>query len=197
MKFKARIGWLALSGLVVLAILFHSAIFTALGNYLIQAGPPHAADIAVVLAGDSMGNRILKAAELVRQGYAPKLVVSGPSGDYGMYECDLAIPFAEKNGYPESYFIHAEHNALSTMEEAQALIPGIRKLGAHSVLLVTSDFHTRRAGKIFRAAAPDMTFYVVAAPDAYFTPGGWWRSRQGRKVFAFEWMKTVAEWAGL
>jgi uncharacterized SAM-binding protein YcdF (DUF218 family) len=197
LKFRARIGWLALPGLVVLAIVFHSAIFTALGNYLVQAGPPHKADIAVVLAGDSIGNRILKAAALVRDGYAPKLVVSGPAGDYGSYECDLAIPFAEKNGYPESYFIHAEHNARSTKEEADALIPVLRKLGAHSVLLVTSDFHTRRSGKIFRAAAPDMTFYVVAAPDAYFTPDGWWRNREGRKVFAFEWMKTFAEWIGL
>jgi uncharacterized SAM-binding protein YcdF (DUF218 family) len=192
-----RIGWLVIPGLLALVLLFHAAILAALGGYLVNAGPPHRADIALVLAGDSRGNRILKAAELVREGYAPKAIVSGPAGIYGFYECDLAIPFAAKAGFPDSYFIHAEHHATSTIEEAEALLPELRKLGAKTVLLITSDFHTRRSGKIFRRAAPDKTFYVVAAPDPYFTPDGWWHSREGRKTFMFEWMKTVAEWVGL
>ncbi len=188
---------LALAILLVLAGIFHAAILSGLGSYLVQSEPPEKADIVLVLAGDSFGNRILKAAELVRQGYAPRVLVSGPEGLYGHHESDLAIPFAVKAGYPESYFVPFEHQARSTMEEAQAAVPELRRLGVQRVLLVTSDYHTRRAAKIFRAAAPGLTFVVVAAPDFYFTAQGWWLNREGRKTFMTEWMKTVAEWLNL
>ncbi len=186
---------LALAAVIVFALIFHSAILAALGRYLVSAGPPEKADIVVVLAGDASGNRILKAANLVRQGYAPKVLVSGPAGMYDFSECDLEIPFAVRRGFPESYFLHFENHAHSTQEEAQAVIPELRRLGAKNILLVTSDFHTRRAGRIFRRMAPGLTFHVVAAPDVYFTPGAWWENREGRKTFAIEWMKTLAEWA--
>jgi uncharacterized SAM-binding protein YcdF (DUF218 family) len=189
--------WLAAAAALLAAILFHSAILAALGSYLVTAGPPEKADIAFVLAGDFNGNRVLKAAEMIRQGYAPQVLVSGPAGLYGHYECDLAIPFAEKAGYPASYFLHLEHHAHSTVEEAGVAVPEFRRRGAKRVLLISSDYHTRRAARIFHKAAPDITFYVVAAPDFYFTIDGWWRNREGRKTFAIEWMKTVAEWFGV
>ena len=197
MKRAARILVLAVLAVVVLALIFHNAFLTALGAYLVKAGPPEKADIALVLAGDGEGNRILKAAQLARQGYVSKVLVSGPSGIYGHYECDLAIPFAVKAGYPESYFVHLENDARSTQEEARDAIARLRQLGVHSVLLVTSDYHTRRAGKIFRSAAPDLRFIVVAAPDVSFTPGGWWHNRQGEKIAFTEWLKTVTEPFGI
>ncbi|MBZ5602215.1 MAG: YdcF family protein, partial [Acidobacteriia bacterium] len=73
---------LVLAAAVLLAAVFHTAILTALGSYLVKAGPPQKADIVIVLAGDASGHRILKAAQLVREGYASKVVVSGPEGQY-------------------------------------------------------------------------------------------------------------------
>jgi uncharacterized SAM-binding protein YcdF (DUF218 family) len=178
----------------LLAILFRAPILTALGAYLDQSGPPEKADAVFVLAGDATGNRILKGAELVRQGYAPRVVVSGPAGTYGYHECDLAIPFAVKAGYPVSEFVPFPNDAHSTREEAAAAAQELRTLGAHRVLLVTSLYHTRRAGAIFRATAPDLTFIVVAAPDPFFTPAGWWHDREARKTFLLEWTKTAASW---
>jgi uncharacterized SAM-binding protein YcdF (DUF218 family) len=194
---SSKAGWIFVGAALAALIVFHSAIFGAMGDFLVQDGPPHKADVVLVLAGDFSGERIKTAAQLVRDGYAPKVLVSGPYGAYGYYECDLAIPFAVKLGYPESYFERVPHQALSTKEEAQDTIPVIRREGARSILLVTSDYHTRRAGNIFRRAAPDLTFYLVGAPDQHFTPHGWWRDREGRKVFFFESMKTVAEWLGM
>ena len=150
--------------------------------------------MVLVLAGDSYGNRILKGAELVREGFAAKAVISGPDGVYGFYESDLAIPFAVKAGYPEDYFVPFRHSAKSTREEATASLDELHQLGAHRVLLVTSLYHTRRAGNLFRTIAPGITFIVVAAPDRYFTPNGWWHDREARKTFLNEWMKTVAGW---
>ena len=188
---------LILTVAVLAALFFHAQIFSALGSYLVHQDQPKHADLALVLAGDATGNRIIRAAELVRQGYVPKVVVSGPSGQYGLYECDLAIPFAVRAGYPESYFIHFEHDAHSTQEEAANAVAELKRLGTRHVLLVTSDYHTRRAGRILRAAAPDVEFTVVAAPDLYFSASGWWHNREGRKTFLVEWEKTVANWFGV
>jgi len=188
---------LVLIAIVVLGLIFHNAVLAGLGSYLIKSDPPEKADIALVLAGDGEGYRILKAAQLVRQGYVTDALVSGPSGMYGQYECDLAIPFAVKAGYPESYFMHFENEARSTQEEARDAVTRLRQLGMHKVLLVTSDYHTRRAGKIFRTAAPDLQFVVVAAPDRYFTAGGWWHNRQGKKIAFNEWLKTLTEPLGI
>lgn len=190
--------WIGASGAALVAVIaFHSAILGLMGDYLVQAGPPSKADIILVLGGDPSGNRIITAAQLVREGYAPRVLVSGPAGNYGYYESELEIPFAEKRGYPASYFVAAPNTARSTREEARDMAPELRRLGAKTVLLVTSDYHTRRAAGIFRAEAPDLTFYVVAAPDEHFSPHAWWRDREGRKVFAFESIKTVTEWFGL
>ena len=183
----------ALALVVLLVAWFHAPILAAFGNFLVQAGPPQNADIIVVLAGDGFGRRILKAAELVKEGFAPRALVSGPYGMYGNYECDLAIPFAVKAGYPESYFVHLEHRARSTADEARVVVEKLRATGVKRVLLVTSNYHTRRSGRIFHRAAPDLNIFVVSAPDEFFKPDSWWHDREARKIFLLEWTKTVAE----
>lgn len=184
--------------LVVAAVwLSYPLWMAALGNYLVRADEPARADIAVVLAGDYFGYRMLEGAELVRQGFTGRILVSGPEGMYGYNEAELAIPFAVRSGYPESWFIPFPHKALSTREEAAIVVPELRKRNVRRCLLVTSNFHTRRAGGIFRAAAPDLEFRVIAAPDKLFRPGEWWRTREGQKRFVLEWMKTVSNWFGV
>jgi uncharacterized SAM-binding protein YcdF (DUF218 family) len=133
----------------------------------------------------------------VKQGYVPHVLVSGPHLIYGLYECDLAIPFAVKRGYPERWFIRAPNEALSTRDEAAAILPDLRRRGAHRIPLVTSDYHTARAARIYRAGAHDLDVRVVAAPDQYFSANGWWRNREGRKIFLLEWLKTVANGLGM
>lgn len=167
-----------------------------MGHLLIQSDVPEKADAVVVLAGDGYGNRVTRGAELVRQGYAPVAVVSGPEGLYGANECDLAISFAVRQGYPESYFECVGHEATSTREEAEAIVPALRARGVKRFLLVTSNFHTRRAGSLFRRAADGMEVTVVQAEDRFFDPDRWWQSREGRKTFVLESMKTVATWLG-
>ncbi len=123
----------------------------ALGQYLVRAESPAHADMIVVLAGDFSGNRILAAGDLVRRGFAPKALVSGPSGEYGLHETDLAIPFAVRHGYPESYFIPLPNDDLSTKDEAADVLAALTKRHARRIDIVTSDYHTRRAGNIYRA----------------------------------------------
>jgi uncharacterized SAM-binding protein YcdF (DUF218 family) len=182
---------------VALAVATHVLWMAALGRVLVRDDGPARADMAVVLAGDFSGNRILRAAELIKQGFVPKVLVSGPHTLFGHYECDYAIPFAVEHGYPQDWFIRAPHEALSTRAEAVAILADLRRLGVHRFLLVTSNYHTARAGRIFRAAGPDLDIRMVAAPDKYFSPDGWWHNREGQKTFFIEWSKTVATMVGM
>lgn len=197
MKFRLRNWLLLFAAVLLLAAIFHNPVFGAMGAYLVHADPPQKADVALVLGGDSWGHRILTAGQMVRDGYVPKVMVSGPDGLYDNHECDLAIPYAVRHGYPEAYFIHAEHSARSTVAEARTLIPVLRKAGYKKIAIVTSNYHTRRAGNIFRALAPDLTFVMIAAPDEHFTPDGWWRDRESQKTFLNETEKTFATWLGI
>lgn len=193
-----RFRWLLILILaLVLALVTYPLWLSALGGYLVRSDAPAHADMIVVLAGDFSGGRVLTAADLVRRGFAPKALISGPSGAYGMYESDLAIALAVRNGFPESYFIGFHNDATSTVAETQSLTAELRRLHVHSIDLVTSNFHTRRAAKIFRSQAPEIELHTIASPDRYFSPDGWWKEREGRKTFLMEWAKTVGSWLGM
>jgi uncharacterized SAM-binding protein YcdF (DUF218 family) len=196
---SGRARWSLLAGAVVLlaALATYPFWLAALGSYLVRSERPVPADLVVVLAGDFSGNRILLGGDLVRQGLAKQALISGPSGAYGMHESDLAIQFAVRHGYPSSYFIALPNDARSTAAEAATVIPELRRRQAHRVDIVTSNYHTRRAGNIFRAQAPDLEIHMIAAPDEFFTPDGWWKNRDARKIFLLEWMKTFATWFGM
>src|SRR5262249_4473838 len=105
--------------------------------------------IGVILAGDEYGYRVVKGAELVRDGYIPAVLVSGPPY-YHIHESDVAIEYATSKGFPASWFIPFPNDGRSTREEAAAILPELERRGIHSFLLVTSDYHTARAGRIYR-----------------------------------------------
>lgn len=162
-----------------------------------DADNPEKAQAVVVLAGDVSGERILKGAELMRDGYAPKVIVSGPEGYYGRSEADLAIEFAIRRGFPASSFEPVIHQADSTREEAKVIWEFLRKEGIRRFLVVTSDFHTRRAKRVYRSVAQGAQFRMIAAPVWNFSPATWWTSRPARKIVFMEWTKTFADWLGI
>ena len=192
--------WVVLFSLLLLIAISSPLWLRARGGALIHDDGPAKADIAVVLAGDQWGNRLLKAAELVRAGYVPAVLVSGPPF-YGEHECDAAIRMGVSRGYPRDYFIPAPNDALSTREEARAMLAELRRRGVHSFLLVTSDYHTARSSRIYRVeeAREDggPPFRTVAAPDKYFHRDSWWRSRETLKIVFFEYSKTLATAVGM
>jgi uncharacterized SAM-binding protein YcdF (DUF218 family) len=187
--------------LLVLVYLTRGWWLPSFGYALIHDDGAAKADIAVVLAGDMYGNRIVKAGELVRAGYVPAALVSGPAGAYGLYETDLAIPYAVRHGFPAEWFIAFPNQALSTREEAVAVLTELRRRNVKSFLLVTSDYHTARARRIFlaaeRASGGGPSLRMVAAPDEFFHADSWWRNRQAQKTAFIEWSKTVATVFGM
>ncbi|MFN7925441.1 MAG: YdcF family protein [Bryobacteraceae bacterium] len=166
-------------------------ILPVLAGLLVYGEEPVKSDLIVVLAGDPSGNRIIKGAELVRQGFAPQALISGPYLHYDAPESDLAIAFALHRGFPESYFIPYPIHGLSTREEAALIVPELRRRGVKRLLVVTHNYHTRRAGRLWREAAPEMEIHMIAAPAEHFDPANWWRNREGRKTFFYESVKAI------
>lgn len=183
------------AGLLVAAAATHTLWFSALASVLVRDEAPERADIAVVLAGDQLGHRIMKAAELIRAGYVPAALISGPPY-FDVHECDAAIAFMVHQGYPAQWFIPFPNSSLSTNDEAAGILAELRRRGVHRFLLVTSTYHTARAGRVYRAMiraqGGGMEFRTVAASDPNFQPSSWWRTREGKKTFFIEWCKTIA-----
>ncbi len=187
-----KVRWLLAAIALILCALYltRTAWLEQMGQYLVNTQDPQKAGMIVVIGGDWFGNRILKGAELAKAGYAPKVLVSGNGYLYGSYESDVAVQFAVNHGYDAQFFVPFHHPVNSTREEAEAVIPELRRRGVKKYILVTSEFHTRRAGNIFRKAGPDLQMVVVACPDTLHW-NNWWQDREGRKSFFFEWLKTV------
>ena len=149
------------------------------------------ADVILVLAG---GNQLRpeRGLELLRQGYGNTLLVDIPSSSklYGFSEIELAERYFEKQ--PEAKSIQVcPIEGLSTREEALdaekclELVPGKR------VLIVTSDFHTRRALSIFDHVLPARSFSVTGVYDNSQFGTHWWQRRQWAKTCLDEWLKLL------
>jgi uncharacterized SAM-binding protein YcdF (DUF218 family) len=181
-----------------LAVFNYKTILKTAGDHLVESSTPEKADAVLVLAGDNRGARITRAAELVRDGYAPVALISGPMAIYGINEADLAIQFAVRRGAPASYFEPVYRSALSTLDEARGFAAVARERKIHRLLLVTSDYHTRRAVSIFRRVlGSDVIVQPIPAPDKYFHAESWWQNREGQKIVFYEYAKTIAGWLGM
>ena len=174
--------------------IFSTPILRGVGSELVAAGPPIKADAIVVLAGDGKGSRILRGAELGKEGYAPVVIASNGGDRYARTDSALAIEFAVAHGYPASLFLKTNWKADSTNEEARNSVAILRARGFHKALIVTSVWHTARAGRIYRRLAPDLDIHMVGVDDADWDHGDWWLSREGKKEFLLEFSKTVADY---
>ena len=185
--------------LLTIAILYVSRArwLSALGNELVLSEAPRQSEIIVVLGGDLRGTRIMAAVDLMNRGFAPLTMISGAGSIYGYHESDLAVDFALRHGAHAANFVKFPYPAVSTIDEARAVVQELRRMRIHRVTVVTSNFHTRRAYRIFRAQAPDMEVHVASAGDSYFPINGWWHDREARKIFLEEWAKTFAYDVGL
>jgi len=144
------------------------------------------ADVIVVMGGAWL-ERPQRAAELFKQGEAPKVLISG-AGDG-----ELNKHYLEQGGVYAAA-IRLETNSYSTRENAKFSIPLLRLMGARRVIIVTSWYHSRRALACFEHYAPDIKFY--SRPD-YFDyrrkASGAERKQQDRYVRA-EYVKLLGYW---
>lgn len=186
---------LLLLGLLVLGVyLLRVPLLRAVADCWIVDEPLEKAQAIVVLGGDNpTADRLRHAARLYHEGYAPRLVLSGPALRTYLSEAHLMATDAEKLGLPKDALILAPHQASSTLEEALALRPVLAQHNFRKIIVVTSNFHTRRARRIFRAVYQKQGTQVIvsAAPDSNFNPARWWEQREGCAALLLELLKSL------
>ena len=82
-------------------------------------------------------------------------------------------------------------DGLSTKDESKDAEKCLAREGGKSVLIVTSDFHTRRALNIFRREVPGYEYSVAAARDEAQFGARWWTHRQWAKTLVDEWLRLI------
>jgi uncharacterized SAM-binding protein YcdF (DUF218 family) len=154
------------------------------------------ADALIVLGDDNFyADRVTRAAQLFREGKAPLVVASGRrlrpnAGIAELMEHDLV-----ERGVPRDKIIRFSHDGDSTLEEAQSLVRLAKERKWHSVIVVTSNFHTRRARYIFHRVFPQgMEVRVASARDGDFDPEDWWTRRKSIKRLTREFAGMVVTW---
>ena len=155
------------------------------------------ADAIIVLSDDNFyADRAAHAADLYRHGMAPIVVASGRrlrpyAGIAELMEHDLI-----ERGVPKDKIVRVSHNAGNTREEAQALAQQALERKWHSVIVVTSNYHTRRARYIFLHVFPSQTLVRISGShDGDFDPEHWWQARNSLKEFTREFAgMVVAIW---
>lgn len=177
---------------------------------------PQKADLIVVLAGETE-QRPARGLQLLDQGFAPRLLLDVPAAAHIYHQGQMEIARQYLNNSPQAAKLAVCPIAgLSTRDEAHNVVaclasatPGSLSSGSPDsgsanlgqakvtrILLVTSDFHTRRALTIFRHEMPNVEFSVAASYDPVTYGPKWWQQREWAKTFASEIVK-LAWWFGV
>lgn len=193
-KLIALLVVLVVAGLVYLA---RDPLLRVAGNYWIKSDPPASVEAIVILSDDNFtADRAARAADLYHDGWAPRVVASGRRLRPYFSIADLMAHDLELRGVPKQAVIPFAHDAPDTLEELKDIRTFVNQHGWKSVMIVTSNYHTRRTRYLCEHIfPPQMHILVVAAPDHDYDPDSWWRTRLGAKVFFHEFVGMfVAIW---
>ena len=196
--------WILLAGIVagVAAYVCRQPLLSALGGFLIVQDDAHPADAIVVLSG-SLPDRILEAVDLYEAHLAPRLILTREQPLPGLaalrargatlpehHEQNLSI--AEELGVPAAAIAVMPTATSSTLAEIRALVSYLQEQRVHSILLVTSKAHARRARATFRAfAGSDLRVAVRPSRHDPFSADRWWHERSSIRRVIIEYGKLL------
>ncbi len=205
MPSPARSLFRALRWLLAAAVVLAFCLLRWGGDLLIASDPePGHVDAAIVLQGSITAEkvRIAGAINLLQRGFADRALLSVPKESYwGQSIPPVARSYLERN-YGSALagrvdFCETSGDVNSTAQEAQALNSCIRERHWQSIMIVTSNYHTRRAGILWRRMTsqdPKTHIWIEGVTDPEFQQP-WWRHRQSAKVWVMEAAKLV--WVAL
>ena len=167
--------------LLVLIVLYMARhpIFRLIGEGWVVEETLEHSDAILVLGDDNFyADRATRASQVYRQGLGPIVVASGRrlrpyAGVAELMEHDLI-----ERGVPKDKILRVAHDSDNTREEAKTLVQVAKQKKWRSVIVVTSNYHTRRARYIFAHIFPeDIRIQITGARDGDFDPERWWEKR--------------------
>lgn len=177
--------------ILILVSAFVLLLFAVNAGKMLVVNGPQVSDLIVVLAGET-DRRPALALDLLHQGFAPRILLDVPANAtiYDKTVVQLAEDYVQHR--PEATQIAiCPIRGLSTREESREVAACVSREKATHILIVTSDYHTRRALSIFRSEVHGKSFSVAAAQDPAQFGVRWWTHRQWAKMCLDEWLRSL------
>ncbi len=165
------------------------------------------ADAILVLGGSSAYlERTHEAAQLFKNGVAPKIYLTNDGGQGGWNRQEQRNPFFYERarwellaqGVPAEAIEVLPEIVEGTQDEAILFQKTIRERNLKSVLLVTSAYHTRRTLSTFETVlhkTSDAVEIGIASPvEGSPSPYYWWLTPKGWRFVAGEYLKIFYYW---
>jgi uncharacterized SAM-binding protein YcdF (DUF218 family) len=183
---------------MALVLYYHAPLLTSYAEFFTVHTATKGADALVVLSG-IIETRLPRAIALCKDGYAPRILMTEerpfnalaeqlPCTDRDKAEaimnllhadCELTRVPSQKGG------------ATSTFDEAWDLKDWARKNSYKRIIIVTDDFHTRRAlyafTKVFNGTG--IAVEAAGADNELFSASTWWTSDKGISAYILEGIK--------
>jgi len=199
---KHIIYWILIltTSFTFLIISFHPFILRSYANFFTVNNYTNGADVILILGG-SADTRVKKAVELYRDGYAPKIIITQPRPPIKEYKNIIISDFDNLkdllNYEKVKYSVVEDINggARSTFDEARDLILYLKKHPFNRVIIVTDNFHTRRAkyafDKIFDKLNCETKIEIAGAPNQIYNENNWWKTERGLNAYVSEGFKYL------
>lgn len=170
---------------------------------IVRAELPHA-DAMVVLAGSSAYlERTGRAAQLFREGRAPRIILTNDD-EYAGWSNELqrnplyverAAQALTRAGVPVADIETLKQTVSSTHDEALLLREYAEKHSLRSILIVTSAYHSRRAlwtfRKVFEGSGIDVGLTIAEPGEQTPSPVTWWLQPSGWRAVPGEYIKLI------
>jgi uncharacterized SAM-binding protein YcdF (DUF218 family) len=174
---------------------------TLIGTALVERDSLEKAGILFLLNGEE-NSRPFQAVSLYRAGMARQVVIAREcpiSRSAFCYGCRSTTEASERvlkmSGIPKSSIVELQISGgvKSTFDEAILGLHYARLHNIRKIIVVTSEFHTRRAKWIFDRvfAGTSVQIMVAATPNARYSTTTWWRSEDGRLGCWREYLKLA------
>ena len=180
----------AIAGAVAAAAVANAA--ARAGYWLEAPGQLPAPADAIIILGGNDGDRALRALALYRDGYAPKIVLTGLEHGNAAPPANLTwrAEFLVAQGVPRSA-LRLEVYSENSYEEATNVLALMRKQGWRTVIAVSDPPHMRRLawtwGRVFKDSG--LKYLLVASAADWWVPGRWWRDEHSGAFVITEYIK--------
>lgn len=196
---RPLVKWgMLLMGIFLILILGLIPILKSTAKFLISQDNEQSCGVAFVLSGNSI-DRGKKAVELFKKGQIKKIVCTGKNL-HPLFEA-MGFKFSEgevtqkalvKMGVPITSTELLPFGT-STKEEAQIIFDYCHRNKLDTVMIISSEFHTRRIKYSLRNSTQKngIHFWVVGAPDNKIRYWNWWKNEEGLIMINNEWIKLL------
>ncbi|HWF89012.1 MAG TPA: YdcF family protein [Pyrinomonadaceae bacterium] len=173
-------------------------------RYLIKEAPLDKADVIVVLSGSAtFKERTREAARLFFAGRARRILITndneqGPwssSDQRNLFFYERSLEQLRNAGVPSESIEVLMQPVTSTYDETEVVRNYAQQHGLHSILIVTSAYHSRRAlwvfTRVFRDTAIQIGLDAVPPGQQSPPPATWWLRLRGWQQVPTEYVKMV------